>query len=230
MIQTRYAHERGQGGGGGWLDSRHTFSFANYFDPNHMGFSHLRVINEDFVAPGSGFGTHPHRDMEILSYVLSGQIAHKDSIGNVKTLSAGEFQIMSAGAGIAHSEYNPSSTDELHFYQIWIVPNQKGVNPRYEQKEFAPKEGATLLLSPNADENSFKIYQDMKLFRYQYKANSTEEIKLDANRKYWLQVVKGELSVNDTKLKTSDALAITEESALHIDTFSEVEFLLFDLV
>lgn len=229
MLQLRKAHERGNGSFD-WLESYHTFSFANYYDPKHIHFSHLRVINEDFIAPNYGFGKHPHDNMEILTYVLSGRVAHEDSMGNKTEVKAGEFQIMSAGTGIFHSEVNPSSDETLHLYQIWIIPNQKDVTPRYSQDKFAPKEGATLILSPNTEEGSFKIYQDMKLWRYQYPTEKSEQIALNPNRSYWLQVVKGNLSVNDVELSTSDALGIRQETALEIAAQDDVEFLLFDLV
>ncbi|AHG74802.1 quercetin 2,3-dioxygenase yhhW [Mannheimia varigena USDA-ARS-USMARC-1296] len=229
MLQLRKAHERGNGSFD-WLESYHTFSFANYYDPKHIHFSHLRVINEDFIAPNYGFGKHPHDNMEILTYVLSGRVAHEDSMGNKTEVKAGEFQIMSAGTGIFHSEVNPSSEETLHLYQIWIIPNQKDVTPRYSQDKFAPKEGATLILSPNAEEGSFKIYQDMKLWRYQYPTEKSEQIALNPNRSYWLQVVKGNLSVNGVELSTSDALGIRQETALEIAAQDDVEFLLFDLV
>lgn len=229
MLQLRKANERGSGSFD-WLESYHTFSFANYYDPKHIHFSHLRVINEDFIAPNYGFGKHPHDNMEILTYVLSGRVAHEDSMGNKAEVKAGEFQIMSAGTGIFHSEVNPSSDETLHLYQIWIIPNQKDVTPRYSQDKFAPKEGATLILSPNAEEGSFKIYQDMKLWRYQYPTEKSEQIALNPNRSYWLQVVKGNLSVNSVELSTSDALGIRQETALEIAAQGDVEFLLFDLV
>ncbi|AWW34005.1 pirin family protein [Mannheimia varigena] len=229
MLQLRKANERGNGSFD-WLESYHTFSFANYYDPKHIHFSHLRVINEDFIAPNYGFGKHPHDNMEILTYVLSGRVAHEDSMGNKTEVKAGEFQIMSAGTGIFHSEVNPSSDETLHLYQIWIIPNQKDVTPRYSQDKFAPKEGATLILSPNAEEGSFKIYQDMKLWRYQYPTEKSEQIALNPNRSYWLQVVKGNLSVNGVELSTSDALGIRQETALEIAAQGDVEFLLFDLV
>lgn len=229
MLQLRKAHERGNGSFD-WLESYHTFSFANYYDPKHIHFSHLRVINEDFIAPNYGFGKHPHDNMEILTYVLSGRVAHEDSMGNKTEVKAGEFQIMLAGSGIFHSEVNPSSEETLHLYQIWIIPNQKDVTPRYSQDKFAPKEGATLILSPNAEDGSFKIYQDMKLWRYQYPAAKTEQITLDSNRNYWLQVVRGNLTVNGIELTTSDALGIRQEDLLEINAQDDVEFLLFDLV
>ncbi|MEG9489086.1 pirin family protein [Mannheimia indoligenes] len=229
MLQLRKAHERGNGSFD-WLESYHTFSFANYYDPKHIHFSHLRVINEDFIAPNYGFGKHPHDNMEILTYVLSGRVAHEDSMGNKTEVKAGEFQIMSAGTGIFHSEVNPSSEETLHLYQIWIIPNQKDVTPRYSQDKFAPKEGATLILSPNAEDGSFKIYQDMKLWRYQYPTTKTEQVTLDSNRSYWLQVVRGNLTVNGVELTTSDALGIRQEDLLEINAQDDVEFLLFDLV
>lgn len=229
MLQIRKAAERGNGSFD-WLESYHTFSFANYYDPKHMHFSHLRVINEDFIAPNHGFGKHPHDNMEILTYVLNGRVAHQDSMGNQTEVKAGEFQIMSAGTGVFHSEINPDAEETLHLYQIWIIPNQKDVTPRYSQDKFADKEGATLILSPNADEDSFKIYQDMKLWRYQYPAEKSVQITLNPNRSYWLQVVRGNLSVNGIELSNSDALGIRQEILIDINSQSEVEFLLFDLV
>lgn len=228
MLQIRKAQERGNGSFD-WLESYHTFSFANYYDPRHIHFSHLRVINEDVIAPNRGFGMHPHNNMEILTYVLSGRVAHKDSMGNQTEVKAGEFQIMSAGTGIFHSEINPDDKEALHLYQIWIIPNQKDVTPRYDQDKFVDREGATLILSPNAEEGSFKIYQDMKLWRYQYKAGQSVKIELNAKRSYWLQIVKGDLTINGEILHTSDALGIKAETLLELETSSDVEFLLFDL-
>lgn len=229
MLQLRKANERGDGSFG-WLESYHTFSFANYYDPKHIHFSHLRVINEDFIAPNHGFGKHPHDNMEILTYVLNGRVAHQDSMGNQTEVKAGEFQIMSAGTGVFHSEVNPDPNETLHLYQIWIIPNQKDVTPRYSQDKFAPKEGGTLILSPNAEDSSFKIYQDMKLWRYQYPTAKSEQFALDSNRSYWLQVVRGNLNVNGVELSTSDALGIRQEDLLEINAQDDVEFLLFDLV
>lgn len=230
MLQLRKSHERGQGKFD-WLESYHTFSFANYYDPKHIHFSHLRVINEDFIGVQRGFGMHPHDNMEILTYVLNGRVAHKDSMGNETEVKAGEFQIMSAGSGIFHSEVNPSAEEVLHLYQIWIIPNQKDIDPRYAQGSFADKEGSTLILSPNADEGSFKIYQDMKLWRYQFSPNKAEQISLNSHRSFWLQVTKGEVKVNDLILSAGDALGIKAEDALNIQTANiATEFLLFDLV
>lgn len=228
MLYIRKSDARGHANHG-WLDSRHSFSFANYYDPNFMGFSDLRVINEDYVTPTMGFGTHPHKDMEILTYVLQGSIAHKDSMGNVKTFNAGEFQIMSAGTGVTHSEFNPSDTDTLHFLQIWIMPNELGIQPRYDQKRFDDKQGGTLILSPNADDNSFKIYQDMKLWRYQFDQNASENIVLNEHRNYWLQVVTGDFTVNDKPVSIGDGVAISQEKLLQIKMITDGEFLLFDL-
>ncbi|MDG2957787.1 pirin family protein [Exercitatus varius] len=228
MLQVRKANERGYADHG-WLKANHTFSFAGYYDPAHIHFSHLRVINEDFVAPTMGFGTHPHDNMEILTYVLEGRIAHKDSMGNVKEFNAGEFQFMSAGSGVTHSEFNPSNDEMLHLYQIWIIPNVKDNAPRYDQRRFADEEGATLILSPTGEGESFRAYQDMKLWRYQYKADQTIDISLNSARNYWLQVVKGELKVNDIALSSSDAVGIRAEERAKIETSSDVEFLLFDL-
>ena len=168
MIYLRKANERGHANHG-WLDSWHTFSFANYYDRDFMGFSALRVINEDRVIPGEGFGTHPHKDMEILTYVLEGNIEHKDSMGNKENVPAGEFQIMSAGTGITHSEYNPNSDQGLHFYQIWIMPNTVGITPRYDQRRFDTTVSKQLILSPDARDGSLKVFQDMTLWRWNLK-------------------------------------------------------------
>lgn len=229
MLMIRKANERGQGKLD-WLNSYHSFSFADYYDPKHMHFSHLRVINEDFIAPAKGFGMHPHQDMEILTYVLQGRVAHQDSMGNRTEIKAGEFQIMSAGSGIYHSEINPSLEETLHLYQIWIIPNQKGITPRYTQGAFDNKQGATLILSPQVEQGAFKVYQDMRLWRHQYASLQTVDLNLESNRRYWLQVVKGQLTVNKQTLSTSDAMAITQETLLKLYIEQDTEFLLFDLV
>lgn len=228
MLYIRKSSERGHANHG-WLDTHHSFSFANYHDPAFMGFSDLRVINEDRIAPTMGFGTHPHKDMEILTYVLEGAIAHQDSMGNVKDFQAGEFQIMSAGTGVTHSEFNPSDDTTLHLLQIWIQPNVLGVTPRYDQRRFADKQGGVLILSPTAEHESFQVYQDMKLWRYQYAKNSTDTITLDTNRHYWLQVVKGSFSVNGNTVYQGDGMAVGEESVLDVIINEDCEFLLFDL-
>ncbi|QIW15365.1 quercetin 2,3-dioxygenase [Pasteurellaceae bacterium RH1A] len=228
MLQVRKSNERGLGQTS-WLESRHSFSFADYYDPAHIHFSDLRVINEDWIAQGYGFGMHPHHDMEILTYVLKGRVAHKDSMGNQTEVKAGEFQIMSAGTGIMHSEVNPSPDEVLHLLQIWIIPSQKGITPRYAQGAFADQEGGTLILSPNEEAGSFKVYQDMKLWRYQFSTAQNQTLALAPNRRYWLQMVKGELTVNGQPLEAGDALGIRQESLLELATQGSVEFLLFDL-
>ncbi|WP_029590591.1 pirin family protein [Franconibacter pulveris] len=228
MIFLRKAEERGHANHG-WLDSWHTFSFANYYDPNFMGFSALRVINDDVVAPGQGFGTHPHKDMEILTYVLEGAVEHQDSMGNKEQVPAGEFQIMSAGTGVRHSEYNPSSTERLRLYQIWIIPEKTGIEPRYEQRRFDAAQGRQLVLSPDARDGSLKVYQDMELSRWAMAKEEQSVYPIAAGRRVWIQVVKGEVTINGTKAKTSDGLAIWDEQALSIHADSESEILLFDL-
>ncbi|MDU4091938.1 MAG: pirin family protein [Pantoea sp.] len=228
MIYLRKAEERGHANHG-WLDSWHTFSFANYYDANFMGFSALRVINEDVIAGGQGFGTHPHKDMEILTYVLSGTVEHQDSMGNKEQIPAGEFQIMSAGTGVRHSEYNASSSEPLHLYQIWIIPEKTGIEPRYDQRRFADITGRQLILSPDARDGSLKVYQDMTLSRWVLKAGESDSVALDPARRIWIQVVKGNVQVNDQPVTTSDALAIWEERTLTLQASSDAEILLFDL-
>ncbi|MDL4914724.1 MAG: pirin family protein [Enterobacterales bacterium endosymbiont of Blomia tropicalis] len=228
MIYLRKAEARGHASHG-WLDSWHTFSFANYYDANFMGFSALRVINEDVIDPGQGFGTHPHKDMEILTYVLSGTVEHQDSMGNKEQIPAGEFQIMSAGTGVRHSEYNASSTEALHLYQIWIIPERTGIEPRYDQRRFSDVEGRQFILTPDARDGSLKVYQDMTLSRWVFAAGDSDSIAIEAGRRIWVQVVKGEINVNGEVAATSDALAIWDESALTIEANSAAEVLLFDL-
>ena len=228
MVYLRKANERGHASHG-WLNSWHTFSFADYQDPDFMGFSALRVINEDTVQPGEGFPTHPHKDMEILSYVLQGAIEHQDSMGNKERVPAGEFQIMSAGTGVRHSEYNPSTTDALHFYQIWIIPAEKGIAPRYEQKSFNDKHGRQLVLSPDARNGSLKVYQDMELWRWVLDAKEQADFAIKPNRRIWVQVVKGQVEVNGVAATTSDGVAIWDESSLVIKASEESEVLVFDL-
>ncbi|MBN6365565.1 pirin family protein [Providencia rettgeri] len=228
MIYLRKANERGHANHG-WLDSWHTFSFSSYYDEQFMGFSALRVINEDFIAAGQGFGTHPHKDMEILTYVLNGTVEHKDSMGNMEQIPAGEFQIMSAGTGIRHSEYNPSNEEELHLYQIWIIPERTGIEPRYEQKRFDSKDGKQLVLSPDARDGSLKIYQNMELWRWALPANETHTHAIADKRVVWIQLVKGNVEVNGQKATTSDGLAIWQETELSIKASEDSEILLFDL-
>lgn len=228
MIYVRKAEERGHANHG-WLDSWHTFSFASYHDANFMGFSALRVINEDVIDGGQGFGTHPHKDMEILTYVLSGTVEHQDSMGNKEQIPAGEFQIMSAGTGVRHSEYNASENEPLHLYQIWIIPERTGIEPRYDQRRFPDVQGRQLVLSPDAREGSLKVFQDMTLSRWVMAAGEQDNVAIDAGRRIWIQVVKGDVTVNGNAITTSDALAIWDESALTIKASSAAEVLLFDL-
>lgn len=228
MIYVRKAEERGHANHG-WLDSWHTFSFASYHDANFMGFSALRVINEDVIDGGQGFGTHPHKDMEILTYVLSGTVEHQDSMGNKEQIPAGEFQIMSAGTGVRHSEYNASESEPLHLYQIWIIPERTGIEPRYDQRRFPDVQGRQLVLSPDAREGSLKVYQDMTLSRWVLATGEQDNVVIDAGRRIWIQVVKGDVTVNGNAITTSDALAIWDESALTIEASSAAEVLLFDL-
>lgn len=228
MIYVRKAEERGHANHG-WLDSWHTFSFASYHDANFMGFSALRVINEDVIDGGQGFGTHPHKDMEILTYVLSGTVEHQDSMGNKEQIPAGEFQIMSAGTGVRHSEYNASESEPLHLYQIWIIPERTGIEPRYDQRRFPDVQGRQLVLSPDAREGSLKVYQDMTLSRWVLAAGEQDNVAIDTGRRIWIQVVKGDVTVNGNAVTTSDALAIWDESALTIEASSAAEVLLFDL-
>lgn len=228
MIYVRKAEERGHANHG-WLDSWHTFSFASYHDANFMGFSALRVINEDVIDGGQGFGTHPHKDMEILTYVLSGTVEHQDSMGNKEQIPAGEFQIMSAGTGVRHSEYNASESEPLHLYQIWVIPERTGIEPRYDQRRFPDVQGRQLVLSPDAREGSLKVFQDMTLSRWVMAAGEQDNVAIDAGRRIWIQVVKGDVTVNGNAITTSDALAIWDESALTIEASSAAEVLLFDL-
>ncbi|APC09801.1 MULTISPECIES: pirin family protein [Providencia] len=228
MIYLRKANERGHANHG-WLDSWHTFSFSSYYDENFMGFSALRVINEDFIAAGQGFGTHPHKDMEILTYVFNGTVEHKDSMGNMEQIPAGEFQIMSAGTGIRHSEYNPDNEKELHLYQIWIIPEKTSIEPRYEQKRFDSKDGKQLVLSPNAQDGSLKVYQDMQLWRWALPADQIQTHNIADKRVVWIQVVKGTVEVNGQQATTSDGLAIWQENSLTIKADEDSEILLFDL-
>ena len=228
MIYVRKAEERGHANHG-WLDSWHTFSFADYYDANFMGFSALRVINEDVIDGGQGFGTHPHKDMEILTYVLSGTVEHQDSMGNKEQIPAGEFQIMSAGSGVRHSEYNASEKDPLHLYQIWIIPERKGIEPRYAQRRLEDVKGRQFVLSPDEREGSLKVFQDMTLSRWVLAEGEADEVTVEAGRRVWIQVVKGLVSVNGEQVDTSDALAIWDESALTLKADSDAEILLFDL-
>ena len=232
MISVRHAAERGTANFG-WLDSRHTFSFGDYHDPEQMGFGALRVINEDRVSPGQGFGTHGHRDMEIISYVLEGALEHKDSIGTGSVIRPGDVQIMSAGTGIRHSEFNHSKTEPVHFLQIWVVPDRQGIAPRYEQKTFpdADKRGRLRLVgSSDGRDGSVVIHQDVKLFAAIL--NNAEEVTqaLPTDRKGWLQVVRGAVVMNGRDLHAGVGAAVEGEPAITVTAKTDgAEILVFDL-
>ena len=216
----------------GWLKSRHTFSFANYYNPERMGFGVLRVINDDVVIPGKGFGTHSHQDMEILSYVKSGMIEHKDSMGNIEQLPPGEFQLMSAGTGVTHSEYNPSDTDLLKFLQIWILPNQRGIEPQYQQKKFPEKMGLQLILSPDGRDDSLLVHQNMTLHQLRLERNQTTEYTPEQGRTLYIHIVSGELLVDGTTLNAGDGATIKledDQNNIEFQGLDNVEALLFDL-
>jgi redox-sensitive bicupin YhaK (pirin superfamily) len=231
MITIRRSDERG-GGHYGWLNTRHTFSFNDYLDEKWMGFRSLRVINEDFVAPSGGFPTHPHRDMEIITYILSGKLEHKDSLGTGSVILPGDGQRMTAGRGIRHSEFNPSKTEPAHLLQIWILPDKPGHEPSYEQKSFpeAEKRGQLRLIASNdGADGSVKINQDAKLFVSLLAPGNEVTHSLDNQRHAWLQVAKGEVELNGKKLSQGDGAAISEEKKLTIKGSKDAEVLLFDL-
>jgi len=231
MTQLRRATERGHGRHG-WLDSFHSFSFADYHDPAHMGFGPLRVINEDRVQPGRGFGTHGHRDMEIISYVLEGALAHQDSMGNGSVIRPGDVQRMSAGTGVQHSEFNASEREPVHFLQIWIEPNVRGIEPSYEEKRFdeASKRGEwRLIASRDARDGSVLIHQDADVFVTRLQAGETLRRELDPRRRAYVHVVRGEVRVNGVNLASGDALKGERENLIILDEAREAEVLLFDL-
>ncbi|NRQ42880.1 pirin family protein [Rheinheimera sp. YQF-2] len=228
MFDIRYAADRGKADFG-WLQSRHTFSFASYYDPAQMGFSALRVINDDRVAPGAGFDTHGHKDMEILSLVLSGKIAHKDSAGNTEILPAGEFQLMSAGRGIYHSEFNASEQDELTFLQIWLQPNQQGGEPGYQQKDFGQRDGLTLILSPDGRDGSLTLRQDALLYQLLLPQAQQQTYSIAAGRKLYIHLISGELDVAGNQLQPGDGIKISNETALTLTAGTAAKALIFDL-
>ncbi|MFN0061387.1 MAG: pirin family protein [Myxococcaceae bacterium] len=231
MLTLRRSQDRGHARQG-WLDSRHTFSFADYYDDRHMGFRALRVINEDRVQPGKGFGTHDHRDMEIISYVLAGTIAHKDSLGTGAELRPGEIQRMTAGTGVQHSEFNPSATEPLHFLQIWILPEAAGLKPSYEQKQFPLADRQNrfrLLASRDGREGSVTVHQDVALWGALLETGMTLEHSLAPGRHAWLQVARGKVVFNGQKLSEGDGAAISNESLLRFVGEIPAELLLFDL-
>ena len=231
MLTLRKSQERGHADHG-WLDSYHSFSFANYYDPEHMGWGNLRVINEDRIAPGTGFGTHGHRDMEIISYVLQGNLAHKDSMGNVKGIPPGDVQRMSAGTGVQHSEFNHAPEQTTHFLQIWIEPNQRGIPPSYEQKTFeeGEKRGRLrLVASPDAAEGSVKIHADARLYAGLFDGEEAADLQLASGRKGYVHLVRGELEVNGRELKDGDAALLDDETTVRLRKGRGAEVLVFDL-
>jgi redox-sensitive bicupin YhaK (pirin superfamily) len=233
MITIRRSEERGHFEKG-WLDTRHTFSFAEYLDDRFMGFSDLRVINEDRVQPGKGFGSHGHRDMEILSYVLEGELGHQDSMGNGSTIRPGEFQRMSAGSGVVHSEKNASAEHPVHFLQIWILPRERGIRPGYEQRAFpeAERRGRLrVVASPDGRDGSLTVHQDAAVFAGLLAPGQHVRHEIRAGRTAWVQVARGEVTVNGERLRAGDGLAAVDESALDLagSGSADAEVLLFDL-
>jgi redox-sensitive bicupin YhaK (pirin superfamily) len=231
MITKRHRDERGPTDAG-WLKSMHSFSFGHYQDPVHMGFGPLRVINEDRVIPGAGFSTHSHSNMEIISYVLKGALAHKDSMGNGAAIRPGDIQLMSAGSGVTHSEYNGSETDEVHFLQIWIMPNVQNEAPGYQQKHFdddALKGGFRAVISPDGKDGALIIKQDARMLAGKFSEGEISEFHADKNRKYWLQIAQGIAEVNSEKAMAGDGFAIEGEEVISVTSVTDTEILLFDL-
>lgn len=231
MITIRNANDRGHANFG-WLDSHHTFSFGSYYDPQQMGFSHLRVINDDTVAPSAGFDTHGHKDMEIISYVLQGRIAHKDSAGNIKELPVGEFQLMSAGKGVFHSEFNASDKDTLKFLQIWIEPNVIGGQPGYQQKAFGNEHGVTSIITPDGRDGTLSIKQDAQLFQLILDTEKEQTISIKPDRSLYIHQVEGELTLTDgTVLTQGDGAKIRLEEAITLKNAGQqqAKALIFDL-
>jgi redox-sensitive bicupin YhaK (pirin superfamily) len=231
MLTLRPSGERGYADHG-WLKSFHSFSFAGYYDPDHMGFGNLRVINEDRIAPGQGFGTHGHRDMEIISYVMSGSLAHKDNMGNGTAILPGDVQRMSAGRGVMHSEYNREPQGQTHFLQIWIEPNVTGIDPGYEQKSFdeAAKRGRLCLVaSPDGAQGSVTVHADARLHAGLFDGTEEARLALDPARKTYVHLIRGELSVNGQKLSAGDAAKLASETELRLSEGRLAEVLVFDL-
>ena len=231
MIRERKSDERGHFDHG-WLQTYHTFSFSRYYDPRHMGFRSLRVMNEDWIAPGQGFGTHGHEDMEIVTYVLEGALAHRDSLGSGDVLHPGELQRMTAGTGIRHSEFNASQTDPVHLYQIWLLPEREGLEPSYEQKAFPQGERHNrlrLVASPDGRDGSLTIRQDARLFLGSLDQDQEVVYALPVNRHAWLQVLRGSVDLNGFALSAGDGAAISDELALKVRARGPAEVLLFDL-
>ena len=236
MLNIRKSHQRGPSDLG-WLKSQHTFSFGHYFDQNHMGFESLRVINDDVVAPGAGFGTHPHADMEIISYVLEGSLEHKDSMGNGSIIRPGEVQRLSAGTGITHSEFNHSKTDAVHFLQIWFLPESKGIQPGYEQKAFPEADKQSqfrLVASRDGREHSVSLHQDVDMYvalLNQETENGKERIAFhpQSGRAQWIHIARGAVTLNGHQLEAGDGVAIREESEITLSNGQDAEVILFDM-
>lgn len=231
MIHVRRSEDRGLADHG-WLHSQHSFSFAEYFDPQWMGWGNLRVINEDRIAPGTGFGTHGHRDMEIISYVLQGELAHKDSMGNVKGIPPGDVQRMSAGTGVQHSEFNHAPNATTHFLQIWIEPNVRGIPPSYEQKTFSTTEKTgrlRLVASPDGADGSVTIHADAALYAGLLDADQRAQVSIAPGRKAYVHLVRGALKVNGQALQTGDAAVMADETQIELSDAQDAEVLVFDL-
>ena len=231
MQQIRRSDERGYADHG-WLKSFHTFSFADYFDPKHVEFGPLRVINEDRVQPGAGFGTHAHRDMEIISYVLSGALAHKDSMGNGSTIRPGDVQRMSAGRGVQHSEFNASNSEPVHFLQIWIMPNERGIEPGYEERHFSAQERRgrlRLIASPDRADGSVLIHQDARVYAGLFDADQSATLAIAPGRRVYVHVARGQINADGVALASGDALKLTDTKALVLQDAHQAEVLVFDL-
>jgi hypothetical protein len=231
MLTIRKAEDRGHANHG-WLNTYHTFSFANYYEPKHMGFRALRVINEDRVSPGNGFGTHGHRDMEIITYVLEGALEHKDSIGTGSVIQPGEVQRMSAGTGILHSEFNHSKTDSVHFLQIWLLPEKEGLPPSYEQRNFSPAKTPGklhLVAARDGRDAAVTVHQDVDLYAAVLEPGDRVSHSLQSQRHAWVQVARGAITLNGLSLDKGDGAAISEETDVVIEATTDAEILLFDL-
>lgn len=229
MIRIRRSHERGHFDHG-WLDTYHTFSFADYHDPEQMNFRSLRVMNEDRIAPGMGFGTHGHRNMEIVTYVLSGALEHRDSMGNGEILRPGEFQRMSAGTGITHSEFNPSTEEPVHLYQIWILPERSGIEPSYEQRRFDDlKDQVRLVASPDGSDGSLTIHQDTRIYVGTLESSQVMTHQFAPGRHGWIQVLRGHALLDGERLEAGDGAAVSEQVELSIQATDTAEVMLFDL-
>lgn len=231
MLETRKSEDRGHANHG-WLDSYHSFSFANYHDPQHMGFGPLRVINEDFIAADQGFGTHGHRDMEIITYVLEGEIAHRDSMGNGSTIRPGDVQYMSAGTGVRHSEFNPSPDNSTHLLQIWIQPNVLNVTPSYEEKQFSAEDKRgrlRLIASSDGADGSVRMHQDARVYAGLFDGAETASVSIAAGRLVYVHIARGAVSVNGVALKNGDALKLADVDVVEVGAGKSAEVLLFDL-